>query len=460
MQQNSAAQPANVPVLGDKAVVFMVKSTCHDWSYLVGYWAYKKGGAAQLTDRTQQVIKACWEHAALKVKVLVCDGGTDNRSMLKALAASVPPGVELPERLPDRAMSPLLWNKYVQEPMYAISDPSHIIKKLRNALLKSWFVDFAQLPELLKDKPARHMHKGGQLFSWEAIQLLWDDEQHRQVPGQQNLTYAHIYPDSFEKMRVGLATDIFSELTVANLNDLCQRLQDQLLQQQQQQQQQQLQQQLPPPQLQTGQPPQQQHVPGWQELERRVRVLQGTACYIAKCRELVDAVLSGEYADPALAATRAAGPVQKGEAVFTWLAEWLRSCGSNVSSQFIPITTFEDVSLMVKGFKWYAAEFKEASGVGIGGLRWRRFSTDDLESFFGSMRQGGGSNRNPTQATLGNLIANASLGRDVANAVRVGRSNVARGSCAAAELLCPPQDGVHPSGDTARPHSVMYQQPQ
>lgn len=76
--------------------------------------------------------------------------------------------------------------------LFYIFDIPHIIKALRNMLIKYDFYVY------------------GKVISWQYIKAFYDNDKNFPIRAAHKLTESHINPSNFEKMKVKLATQIFS----------------------------------------------------------------------------------------------------------------------------------------------------------------------------------------------------------------------------------------------------------
>lgn len=111
----------------------------------------------------------------INVYAVICDQGSPNRTAYKQLGVSISqPYVTIQ-------------NKRI----FCLYDVVHLFKSFRNNLLKSNFLI------------------GENEVSWSILVKLFNSE-NSVIRSMHKLTEAHIKPDSFQKMRVKLATQVFS----------------------------------------------------------------------------------------------------------------------------------------------------------------------------------------------------------------------------------------------------------
>ena len=163
--------------LGKYAGVFLVRGLIHQWKLPIGYFISEHGlrGATikkLLSDVILQLVSI-----KLEPRAFVCDQAGTNRKAMSLLSVS-------PEK------------PYFEEgerKIFCLYDVPHLVKSLRNNFLKN---DFVLDNEILSFENVRQVYKlDSSSFSTRA---LW------------KLSPAHIWPNTFQKMVVRLATQVLS----------------------------------------------------------------------------------------------------------------------------------------------------------------------------------------------------------------------------------------------------------
>lgn len=167
------------------ATVFMVRGLFYQWKLPVGYFVTEKGMSGQKIKLTLQSCIENLNDVGLTVKAVVCDQSTTNSKGLRELGVTV----ETPYFFSERG-----------EQIFALFDPPHLLKSLRNNLLTHDF--------LCND----------QIVSFSDIRKLYEIEiKSETTRAAHQLTPSHIWPNSFQKMSVSLAAQVFSHTTSAAL---------------------------------------------------------------------------------------------------------------------------------------------------------------------------------------------------------------------------------------------------
>lgn len=100
--------------------------------------------------------------------------------------------------------------------IYYLFDTPHLMKSIRNILLK-YTIEFEGIVHIVMC--TKHVKKlifiAGLEAAWIFIEKLYELEKNRDLKLAAKLTYAHIYPTNFQKMRVKYATQVFSATVVS-----------------------------------------------------------------------------------------------------------------------------------------------------------------------------------------------------------------------------------------------------
>lgn len=166
--------------------VFMIRGIFQQFKYMVAYHASNTTmNGNQLTEILLDTIKILSE-VGLNVVAMVCDQGSNNRKAFNLLNISINQPYFL----------------YNGHKIFALYDPPHLVKSFRNNLLKA------------------NLETPDGVVSWRILEELYECEKGKSTKLCPKLTSRHIYPNHFEKMRVKLATQIFSRTVVAGIKTL------------------------------------------------------------------------------------------------------------------------------------------------------------------------------------------------------------------------------------------------
>lgn len=122
----------------------------------------------------------------LIVRALVCDQHTTNISALKLLGFS--------------KTTPYISHPTAQAKVYIIFDPPHLIKNLRNNLIRY------------------DITTNGKTVSWKYLHSLYNIDKQNPVRLAPKLTESHLEPGPLLSMRVKLATQVFSHQVSAAMS--------------------------------------------------------------------------------------------------------------------------------------------------------------------------------------------------------------------------------------------------
>lgn len=162
--------------IAKQALVFMLRGLISTWKTPISFYFTANGVTAhELTQLILENLKKCSE-IGLNVRAIVSDQASSNRSAYKALKS--------------HADCPFFM--FNNKKVFTIFDVPHLIKSVRNTLMKS------------------DIHTNGGVVSWSDIKKLYNVDATRSIRSCVKLTTAHIYPNTFEKMRVKYATQVFS----------------------------------------------------------------------------------------------------------------------------------------------------------------------------------------------------------------------------------------------------------
>lgn len=163
-------------LIGKEVSVFMVKGMLSNWSLIFNYFVSKNGltgdGVSEIILHNVKKLK----EVGVTIRALTCDQGSANRKAYSNLGVSI----QKPYFL------------FEGKKIHCTHDFPHLIKSLRNAWLKSDF----ETPD--------------GIVSFQPIKEVWEKEKSLVTKLCPKLTRQHIEPTHFEKMKVKLATQVFS----------------------------------------------------------------------------------------------------------------------------------------------------------------------------------------------------------------------------------------------------------
>lgn len=171
------------PLYGSQALVLMVRGLLYKWKIPISYYI---SAQSVTSSNLNLIIKLALEKLfkiGLKIRVITCDQGSNNRSLYYKY-------LNICEEKPY-----FYHNGYK---IYTLFDIPHLIKSIRNNLMNENISFETECGQNL-------------IASWQDIQLLFNiDSKSTTYRATPKLTYKHIHPNNFQKMRVKLATQIFS----------------------------------------------------------------------------------------------------------------------------------------------------------------------------------------------------------------------------------------------------------
>ena len=167
----------------DHALVFMARGLKAKWKQPIGYFLSCGPTPARVLQVLLHSAVQQLREAGFVVTASVCDMGTPNQDLYRKLGVTA----DCPSFLVDGV------------PVAALHDVPHLIKCVRNGLLK------------------HDVAVDGQELSWRHITVFYEEDKDRPIRSAPKLIKAHLQPDAFKKMKVKLATQIFSRSTAAGM---------------------------------------------------------------------------------------------------------------------------------------------------------------------------------------------------------------------------------------------------
>uniref|UniRef100_A0A146L106 Transposable element P transposase n=1 Tax=Lygus hesperus TaxID=30085 RepID=A0A146L106_LYGHE len=165
-------------VIANQALVAMVKGTVTSWKQVVGHW-FTSG--VEPATCIHEAVYQCLDQltsAGLRIKLLICDQGAKNRSVVKRMGITA----EMP------------YFMFQEKQIFFMWDSPHLIKSMRNNLLTY-----------------NYKWKTG-VAKWEHINetVKCDDPLRLRLLPKVNIGHVDFKKNSFKKMKVKLATQVLS----------------------------------------------------------------------------------------------------------------------------------------------------------------------------------------------------------------------------------------------------------
>ena len=162
--------------LATSAIVFMARGLIDNWKQPLAYFLVNESCSSdKVHEKLVEVIDKV-EGIGLDVAAVVCDIGSNFQKLQREMGVT-------PEKP---------WFIHNRKKIFYIIDPPHIIKAVRNNLMKHNF------------------HFEDKVASWKDVITLYDLDTKNPIRCCPKLTKQHIAPNNFEKMRVKLATQVMS----------------------------------------------------------------------------------------------------------------------------------------------------------------------------------------------------------------------------------------------------------
>ena len=158
-------------------LVFMAQGIYSQWKFPIAYFLAHSGvNKTILKNLIIDVLQKLFE-VGLCPKIIVCDQGTNNQSTLKSLNISED--------------SPFFFIN--NNKIFSLFDVPHLLKSVRNNLINACYI------------------KDNKIISFDDIKKTYElDKQNHKSRSLVKITDAHIYPNSFQKMRVKFAVQLLS----------------------------------------------------------------------------------------------------------------------------------------------------------------------------------------------------------------------------------------------------------
>lgn len=173
------------PTRGKTICVFMIRGLCCNFKYILNYVV--SSTSCPVLELKEQIFK-CLDVCAklgISVRALTCDQGSTNRSLFSKLGHKGEQG--------SIQNTNNNWFVYEGKKIYLCFDVPHLVKSIRTNLISS---DFCL--------------SNGDIVSWDVLRELYAIDSQNLVRACPKISQAHVDPTNFQKMAVGLATQVFS----------------------------------------------------------------------------------------------------------------------------------------------------------------------------------------------------------------------------------------------------------
>lgn len=158
------------------ALVFMARGIFSSWKLPVAYYFSSAGVPSEkLKDILYSLLEASFK-SGLKPQMVICDQGAYNQKLYKLL----------------RVNKDKPYFEFNGRKVFAVYDTLHLIKSFRNNLLNGQYL------------------YGGNYISFTDIKKVYELDKGKTCRALVKLTDKHIYPSTFQRMNVKLATQVLS----------------------------------------------------------------------------------------------------------------------------------------------------------------------------------------------------------------------------------------------------------
>jgi hypothetical protein len=182
-------------------LAYMMRSLFSDHKLVVAYYFTGNSINGQsLWEVTQKVIESIEKNNNFRIHSIVTDMGPSNRSMWKCA------------NIISNRLSINCFTKHpveLERSLFFIADPTHLIKNLRNLLLKNDII----LPNFFTEK----FNLKSNIVSFDCVRFLVAYQDENSLKIQNKLSSINVNPTQYQKMRVNLAANIFDSETVGAL---------------------------------------------------------------------------------------------------------------------------------------------------------------------------------------------------------------------------------------------------
>lgn len=196
-------------LVGKEICLFTIRSVFSDWKYILGYIvSFSSTKGENLKAFVEKILNCCFQNGVI-IKIIVCDQGSSNRLFNKICGVTK----DSPFLFYDKNDTRILrnHNEVMETPdnymkIYSLYCSPHLLKSVRNILLKN-DLEFGECDSEYK-------------ASWRYIKKLYDLDSQNSTRLCPKLTAAHIFPNSFAKMRVSFASQVLSDTVAAGIRTL------------------------------------------------------------------------------------------------------------------------------------------------------------------------------------------------------------------------------------------------
>ncbi|CAH1799311.1 unnamed protein product [Owenia fusiformis] len=303
--------------------------------YPVAWWPTKNVDPESLFTHHWDCVSGLLEYG-FSTRGSLCDGGQANRDFIKAHFKNEDDVIECQFTTK---------NLYTGEDFVFIMDPSHLFKKIRNGVSKSYVTNSPRRYEI-----------DGKMILWSHFKEAYTfDKSSTAIATNRRLTDTHFNPSSKEKMRNHLAYEVLDK-DMLYLMQLYSK--------------------------------------STSEVEMTVEFLKQTS------------LLLKNFLSPSPILTKSDVRLAENDAILQWFTMWKEKTAGLTkytpkerAKAFLPDKTFFDLQSYVLGFKRYCHMIIDTHN-GAGAIP-KQTNQDRLENLFGIIRAANGQNNNPTVAGYG-----------------------------------------------------------
>lgn len=181
----------------NEGLVFMVQGINTTWKFPVSfYFSSNNTRTEHLEQLVRENIRAL-QHIGLNIRILICDMAFTNQSLYKSWMISP-------------ANPSIMFNGMK---IYCIHDTPHLIKLVRNNLMKYDFYVTRKIHGHWKQKRVRWLHLG----------TFFQKDRRLTTRFAPKLTTGHLFLKDYAKMKVKLATQLFSQTVFAGMTSMIHR---------------------------------------------------------------------------------------------------------------------------------------------------------------------------------------------------------------------------------------------
>ncbi|CAL8068799.1 unnamed protein product [Orchesella dallaii] len=185
----------------NEVLVFMIRGINSSWRFPISYYFSKNATSSEMLEIIVTENIAAVQEIGLRVRLAVCDMSFTNQGLYRAFSIS-------------KSNPGKLFNNQL---IYFIHDTPHLIKLVRNNLMKHNF-----LVKVKKKSKGRVVWQE-QRVRWSHLSSFYSKDKRVTSRMAPRLTDSHIYLKDYSKMKVKLATQLFSHSVYAGIMTMCRK---------------------------------------------------------------------------------------------------------------------------------------------------------------------------------------------------------------------------------------------